>query len=219
MPFLASDVMDDAAALLNDVPKSNYTYTVQLPFCRRANEMLEKIFISYGISVQLTKSTAITVAINALTLTLPSDFLLPINLWERNSGATNDAWVPMSMKTWEPESAVPTTSLTYWAFRNNAINFIGATTARDVLLEYQRQLAVISGTNSPEDTSLAKVWLGAKTAELCARYVGMNKTFADEIRDNEVGPAEDNLIRGYILQQQGNKVRRPRYSAQRQSSV
>lgn len=212
---LASDIMDASAVLLNDASLSLFTYTTQLPYLKRANQVLEQILIGYGLDVQRQQSAPISVGVGALVVTLPADFLLPIKLFERAGGNVNDPWTLMSEGDWNPESVTQLTTLRYWAFYNNAINLVGATVARDVLLEYDRMLAVTSGSSSPQDNYLMSAFLSSKTAEFCARYIGLNETMANAIRDNEVLAAEDMLVRIYVLEDQGTRQRRPRFSAQR----
>jgi len=221
MPFLASDVMDEAAAILNDTGKNLYSNTAQLPYVKKANRELEQLLLIHGAPVQRVVSAVITVP--AITppameqaLILPNDFLLPIRLFERNAGDVNDPWVPIIERMWSPENEVQiATAIRWWNFKNNAVYLYGCTQSRDVLLEYDRQLAVITAPGSAEDTYLSFVWLSARTAELCARYVGMNETIADGIRDNDVAKAEDSLLRLYVLNQQGIRQRRPRFRSQR----
>lgn len=205
---LASEVMDRAAALLNDTSRSLYTNAVQLPYLQKANEYLEQVLLTYGIVVQRKKSTAISVTALSQTLTLPSDFLLPIKLSERAVGETDADWIPMIEDNWT--HFVQSTTLTVWTFENNAINLAGATVAREVLLEYERSLATITVANSPIDTYLFKNFLASKTAEYCARYIGMNSTLADEIKTVESDKDEDNLERIFVLNQQGTRRRRIR---------
>jgi hypothetical protein len=212
MTFIAQDVMDDAAVILNDTAKAVFTYNAQLPFVSRANRYLEKILIENGLPQQRVISAAIPLAANALTLALPSDFLFPDKLYERNQGDTASGWSLMYEQQWEPQTWIPSTWNTYWSFRNGNINFPGANVAKEILLFYERNLAAIIGQNSPEDYAPSRDYLSAKTAEFCARYIGMNGTFADEIRDNEVSISEDALVRVLVLNQQGMVNRRKRFT-------
>lgn len=219
MTFIASDVMDGARMMLNDTAATLYSNTAITPHVIAANEQLELEMLALGISVVRKPTTAIVVAANALTLNLPSDFLLPLELFERASGNVNDPWVPVTEKTWVPADYVQTTSLTYWAFYNNAINFPGATVARDVMLRYERQLAVVTGPNSPEENIIFKRYLSAKTAEYAARYVGMNKTISDDIHAAEVRPALELVTQILVGNMQGNPVRRQGFNTQRRVNV
>jgi hypothetical protein len=217
MSLLASEVMDQSAAYLNDTALTLYTYATQLPYLKIANENLQTKLAIFGTSQQRKASAAIDVAALAVTLTLPSDFLLPTRLFERADGGTNADWVLMEEKMWNPELVVQGTELVYWAFYNNAINFVGATVAREVLLEYDRKLAIITSSASPEDFDLAKNYLSARTAELCARFIGQNQELADRIAAREVYIAEDELTRVLVLNEQGKGQRRPRYNSHRSS--
>lgn len=212
MTFLASNIMDGARMYLNDTAASLYTNTAMIPYVASANRDLELILLEVGVEVQRQQSAAIVVAAGAVFVTLPTDFLLPINLHERASGVTTDPWIPMFEQKWLPADYVQGTSLTYWAFYNNAINLCGATTARDVLLQYERQLAIITGPNSPEDFLLSQQFLQARTAELCARYVGMNSNFADEIAGRETQPSKDRLESILVGNMQANPQRRRRFN-------
>lgn len=211
--------MDGARMMLNDTAATLYSNTAITPHVIAANEQLELEMLALGISVVRKPTTAIVVAANALTLNLPSDFLLPLELFERASGNVSDPWVIVTEKTWVPADYVQTTSLTYWAFYNNAINFPGATVARDVMLRYERQLAVVTGPNSPEENIIFKRYLSAKTAEYAARYVGMNKTISDDIHGAEVRPALELVTQILVGNMQGNPVRRQGFSTQRRVNV
>lgn len=217
MAFLASDVMNGARVYLNDVAASIFTNTALLPLVIMANEELEKLLIIIGAEVQRNNSAAITVSANALTITLPVDFLLPISLKERRVGGTENDWEDMTEQIWSPEY-VPAPTINYWAFSNNAIRIPGASVNREVLLKYDRQLAVITSSSSPEDFILSKAFLERKTAELAARYIGMNENFANSLAIREVEPARDALERLFILNSQGNPIRRKRFSPGMQST-
>lgn len=217
MPLLASDIMSGARVFLNDNAASLYTNALITPHVAGANKVLETELLSYGVEVQRVQSAVIPVSANALVLNLPSDFLLPIELYERASGNSSDPWAYITPKPWNPADYTPTTTLTYWAFYNNTINFPGATVARDVMLRYDRQLLAITGPNSPEDFALAQEYLTAKTAELCARYVGMNSQLADEIATREFIPAQNKLSTILVLEMQKNPQRRIRFTTQRRN--
>lgn len=207
--------MDGARMMLNDTAATLYSNTAITPHVIAANEQLELEMLALGISVIRKPTVAIIVPALALTLTLPTDFLLPLELYERLSGAVNDPWVLMTEREWTPADYVQNTSLNYWAFYNNAVNFPGSTVARDVMMRYERQLAVITGPNSPEENIVFKRYLAAKTAEYAARYVGMNKSISDDIHNDEVRPALELVTQILVGNMQGNPVRRMRFSTQR----
>lgn len=210
--MLASEVLDQSLIFLNDTQQTLFTYTVQLPYLKKASEDLEKELIAHGISVQRVVSSVISVAANSAYLTLPADFLLPISLKERAVGQNDDDWVDLDEKPVEPPSE-PTSDIGIWAFRDNKVYLRECTIDKEVELEYIRSLATISSQSSLIDVVLSKGYLAARTAELCARYIGMNSTHANEIYAREVIPALDNVIRAYVLAgQAANRARRKSFS-------
>lgn len=228
-PYLASDVMDEAAGVfLNDAAKSTFTYVAMLPHLKKANEFLQNLLIACGVEVQRQTSAVITLAATtysdvstpidlSASIGYPSDMLLPINLRERDGGSLSQTFIPMYERDWEPDLK-PVSSLTYWAFRNNKIYVPQVTSSRNILINYWRELTSITSANSNEEVAGAKNYLSAKTAELCARYIGQNTEIADALLVNEVGPAQDLLERIYIKNTQGSgRARRKRFTRPRVS--
>lgn len=210
-PFTAGDVMDESASLLNDVAKKLFTYTAQLPYLKRANESLENLLIACGVSVQRRSGVTLTVPASTTTIDLglnvnyPSDMLLPINLWEKTDAGSR--FNLMTEQEWEPD-ITPTSELSLWSFRDNTIYTPGVTTQRLVKIDYWRQLSAVTSSGSNEEIGGSKTYLAAKTAELCARYIGQNGEVADSLLSIEVVPAQDLLERIYIKNSQGTRSRR-----------
>lgn len=211
--------MDESAALLNDTAKVNFTYTAQLPFLRRANEILENLMLSNGVSIQKQISAVVSVVSSTSNIDLsaksgyPSDMLLPIRLWERDGGTTQQFDV-MTEKEWEPEVQVGS-SITYWTFRNNKIYTPGTTSTRDIKIDYWRQLSAVTAAGDNEEVSGSKTFLAAKTAEMCARYIGQNTDMADSLLQIEVVPAQALLEGIWVKNSQGNRSRRKRFQRPR----
>lgn len=215
----AGDVADQAAAILNDSAKTLYTFAAQLPYLKKANEDLELLMVAAGVSVQRQTSAVLPVPSSSIDISIapPQDMFVPIRVWERLSGST-DLFVLMDEKDWEPE-ILATQSLIFWAFRNNRIYFPPVSSNREIRIDYWRQLIPVSKESSTEEILLSKTYLAARTAELCARYVGENTDRADEIRDNEVLQAKDGVERVYIKNDQGNRTRRRRFMRSRTTYV
>lgn len=68
-------------------------------------------------------------------LTLPSDMLSPIKLWERQSGTT-DTFMEMTEAADGLGPASQIGRLQQWEWRSGRINFHGATTQRDIRIRY-----------------------------------------------------------------------------------
>src|ERR1700678_2990528 len=68
-------------------------------------------------------------------LVLPDDMLYPTQLWERTTG-TNDVFHRMDAPSGGLESAMQGPYLKQWEWRNNNLNFRGATQNVDIRLRY-----------------------------------------------------------------------------------
>lgn len=218
MVLLASEVMDQTAALLNDTAKQFFTYAAQLPYLSKSNEDLELIMIASGISTNRETSVVVPVLANTtgniiLNLNSIQDMFVPIRLWERAQGSS-ELFTKMDEKDWTPEVKA-STSLSYWTFRGNNIIFPPLSANREVKVDYWRQFAPTIASNSVQEVVMSKTYLAARTAELCARYIGENSDRANELRDNEVSQAQDSLERIYVKISQGNRTRRRKFSRTR----
>jgi hypothetical protein len=207
MSYTAGSVMDLAASLMNDTPKTLYTYTVQLPFLKMAQRDLQNDFILNDIKVALEVSAVIDVAANATTLTLPADFFLPIRLEERADGSTNvDDFFGMTERKVEPGTRAGST-LGIWSYREGEIQFVGATGAREVRLTYWRLVpsAVSDASVTSEDG--AQNVLAYRTAMLCTKHVGHNIDRAAELL-GDYQTSFDTLIGVYTKNNQSLQGRR-----------
>lgn len=193
MSLLASTVMDRSAALLNDVARDRFSYAIQLPYLQIANDTFSDKLVKAGIPLQKKVNTTQVIAAAATTYTLPADFLVPENLWERPSGQTNIDFTLMTQVAWLPK--IQTVNyLQYWLWANDAITFLGATQAQDVKLEYIRILtAVTTSGSSLEIAAMSNNFLAHYTASLCARYIGRNKVRADELKGEAYEHLDDLL--------------------------
>jgi len=176
---LASVALASARTYLNDVGSQIWTDAILLPYLKEAHKDLLLVLWLNGIPVVREKSAVITVTALALTLTLPADLLEPIWLKERAVGETNANWVPMTETEFEPDKLQDTT-LKYWAWREEAINFVGATTDREVSLRYWKSIADIVTASSSLGFLLSEGFLGPQTAGYAAGSIG-NVSLAEEL--------------------------------------
>ncbi len=189
--LLAQDVMKSTAALLNDqgifnngVP-SLFTYTAQMPYLNMAlAEMREALEQN---NVQVTNATTIDliVPIGDVQLTLaqlPKGLIEIQHLWERTEGETSQDFAEMTRVEYLPPYVVQTTMLMYWQWAGQNINFIGATSNRQLRLDYIQDVlpAVIDPTDSISVIN-ARTFLTYRNAALCAMYIGENKTRSDSL--------------------------------------
>jgi hypothetical protein len=204
MPLLASDIMDRSAALLSDPSKVTMTYTLQLPYLKIAWDEIQEDLVANGIvDVRELTSNAISVSIGTKELSNPpADLLFPLEIWERAPGQTDDYWTLMDKKTPDPAD-VQVDELEVWYWEENIIKFRGATTAREIKIRYQKELATISGDSTAIPVTNAKSFLSHRTAANVAESRGnkaratalharadyfLAKLTSTKVRDMQDGP-------------------------------
>lgn len=181
-------VMDKAASLNNDTAKSNYTYTVQIPFLNMALQELQEIFELNNVPVTDTVSAALDVVagIDHISFTaqgslvLPDDFIEPKQLWEREHGI--DPYVPMTRVDNLPRylEGQEINQFVYYVWQEQEIRFFPANQDNDILMDYTRDLfSAVTDENAALNIINGASFLEYKTAALLSRYIGMDKPRAD----------------------------------------
>lgn len=230
--YTAADVMDKAAALMNDAAKTSYTYAAMLPYLNMALDELQNEYQLDNIPLYNAVSAIIsipvgTTAINAVdgpgggaAPNLPADIVEIQGLYERLTGS-NDPFIPMVHRDFLPHAldGLPTEALQYWSYLGQTIQFIGATTPRDVKMDYLKSIittdvvqATIIGILS------AKPFLYYRTAALCSQFIGENKTRADELNANAIISKDAAIGIGVKGRQDITTRRRPFMSAYKRRS-
>lgn len=207
VPYTAGSVMDLAASVyLNDARQKLYNYTVQLPYLKSATEDLDQQATLNGSPINIISEAVITLPEGDIALSLPESFFLPISLQEK--GASDTFYSNMTEKpdvtTLDLEQS---STLGFWDFRHNDINFVGATEARTIRLVYWRFLDALVDEDSLVEISGAKNYLAAKTASKCALYIGNNQARATNIAIEAQGFL-DTLESLWVKNNQGKRVRR-----------
>lgn len=195
--------MDRSAALMNDPERTDYTYAAQLTYLNMAiDELLEILQESNSSPTNMT-SAVITVAVGEFEITptesatlphYPDDLVELQGVLERLSGTT-DVFVPLVRKDFV-QAYPATTSLLFWHWEDQIIKFNpnGATTARDVQLQYIRAtIQQAEDENTVIGTINAKSYLSYKTAALLSMFVGENETRAG-ILDVQAEKALERLL-------------------------
>lgn len=173
---IASDVMNEAAALLNDPNRTLFTYTLQLPFLRSAWNELQLKLQENGIPTAKEISLTLEIAPGTSSITLPSDFIRPIKLEERANDSSDD-FVEVREVLDIPQVSIG--EIRYWNWREESIYINPPTTAREVRLIYWKSLNPLNDQNSNLNVTNSQEFLAFRTAALCARFIGENPTRAD----------------------------------------
>lgn len=184
----AGEVMDRAAALLNDPAKTDYTYVAQLIYLNMAiDELVENLEESNASPTNQT-STVITVSLGKNKITpiesieiphYPVDLVEIQEVGERATG-TQDSFIRLGRREFL-QAFPPNQSLLFWIWEDQQIKFnpSGALSSRDIQLRYVRQAITqaIDGT-TVIGTINARSYLSYKTAALCSQFIGENETRA-----------------------------------------
>jgi hypothetical protein len=176
--LVAYQVIDRAAALLNDPNKTDYTSENVNVYLNMAIEELNERLIesNVGLTNQVSPIYPVKVG-DTMLVNLPFDLVEIQEVGERGMG-TNDVFIPLPRKEF-PDEVVASSSLLYWYWHEQKIKFNpnGATTPREIQLNYIRRPFVSAQEgNEVIGTVLAMPFLSYKTAALCAQFIGENPT-------------------------------------------
>jgi len=195
-----ADILDTSAVLLNDAAKSQYTYAVQLPYYNMAQRDLEKKMELNNVPItnEVAPTTLIVaVGVTALDFTttpaLPSDLIEIQQINERLNGSSED-YLPMTRREFLPPLVEQIESLLWWTWQNQQVRFLGATTARQLQLQYiANRLPKVTSTATSIALINAQSFLEYRTAALCAEFVGENPTRATSLNGNAAIAMDDFL--------------------------
>lgn len=218
MAILASTIMTETRALLNDPTGAIYVDAPMWPLMNKAYRELQTKLNALGISTAKEVSAVIDVPVNTLRMgdatapPLPTDLLYPISLEERQDGSTsNDDWRDMDEVDVEP-SIAQGNMLIYWAWREDELKFIGATTIREIRIKYMKGIGVITGGSSVVGVLNCEQWLAQRTAAIAALVLGSNATRSAALDSDLTKPGGvwDDFQATLVKRRQGIPVRRRR---------
>jgi hypothetical protein len=216
----AADVMDRVAAVcLNDPNKYTYTYDVQLPHLKAAWEELAQVLTSVNIPVVKEVSTVLLFSAGGHFITPPADIFIPINLYERAVGQTDDDWVKMKEQSWDTKRvAANHRTLDLWVWRENNFEVGPCSVDREVYCEYWKDITLqIADPASAITMPNVVNALAFRTGELCSRYMGSNTERADNLA-RDFNTAKDLLTTIGVKKNQSIVTRRRPYRIGRQTT-
>lgn len=185
--LVASTVMNQAAALLNDPAKTNYTFAVQIPYLNMALQELQELFELNDIPV--TQETSASIPIDAGVTEvgyaptppiggvsyLPNDLIEPSILWERARNI--NPYIMMTKQDYLPkyEQGAEINQVVWWVWETQKLKFLAANADNDILINYVRSLftAVTASTDTLNVVNAA-TFLEYRTAALCAEFIDQN---------------------------------------------
>jgi len=177
MSFQASDVCLTAAVWCHDPNQRTYTTAKLLEMLKQAQrDLQDALILNDNAYLKEKYSSVIDVAANAASIvTIPTDFVDPIKLWERPDGGNSDQWQEVDIVEFiEDETLYP--EIRYMQWQDDTMKINPPTTAREVRLFYHSGLTLVSGPTSviPEQDWYS--YLGFRTAAIAAVVIGENET-------------------------------------------
>jgi hypothetical protein len=193
--FSAGQVMDRVAILLNDPNKTDYTYTVMLPYLNMAIEELSDIMAEANTPftnltntnhlgpIYVLAGTPFLVypeyEVNPAWPKYPPDLIEIQEIGERVKGDVGP-FRRLPRKEF-PEVFPQTNSLLFWVWERGIVRFNawGSSVDMEVEMKYTYQgLPYVVSSDSLIHMIGSRTYLAYKTAALCAFFIGENETRA-----------------------------------------
>lgn len=184
----AGDVMNSAAVLMGDAAKTQYTYYVQLPYLNMAiaelNELcqLNNVQITNAVApTTLIVAVGVTVLDFTTTPTLPTDLVEIQQINERLNGSSED-YIPMTRKEFLPPLVEQIDSLVWWTWRNQQLFFLGATTPRQLQMNYiAARIPAVTQNTDIIALFNAQSYLTYRTAAFLAAFIPKDGVSAEAL--------------------------------------
>ncbi|MGC1418025.1 MAG: hypothetical protein WA817_22240 [Candidatus Acidiferrum sp.] len=230
MPVVGSSAYNSAGqitslvrSLLNDAQGNLFTDTILLPYANSAYRKVQRALGNAGGSgfIQddvLLVVTAITETDSSLQVSitdatappnqLPTDLLVPLKIWERPNGSTDDflEMVDVSQHGGLP-SRVQDVTLSVWEWRADGIYFLGATQDTQIRLRYAKAYPDFTDSTSPVLIRNAQEAIAYATAALAGWARG--SPLAEKWDDAAADAIEDLVSAAVRREQQSARRRRP----------
>ena len=228
MPVLSTTAYDQTEtalnltrALINDAAGSVFNDGTLMPLLNSAYRALQRELAEAGVSVlvsQVDLDLPLTSGLTATELTdtstpqLPTDLMVPHQLWEQQSGSS-DLFVPMEKIVSGLPNLQPGSFLRMWEWREDTIQLLGATSEVTVRLRYEKVLPQLVLGTDPILIRASNDALAYATAAVAARARGARSLAAD--MQTTAMEATEKLIERYIRPEQFKARRRKPYSFHR----
>lgn len=205
MPVDAAEICGTVRALLNDSVTAVFSNDYLRPYLNMAYRELQNKLEDNGIPYLEEVSAVITVPALSTVITVPSDFVRPIHLYERPDGSSED-FVQVAELDDEPINNPTENKIIWWVWREGEIKISSPNNARAVRLRYVKDLGELVNDGSQIAFTRGRAFLENRTAGLAASFQGENQSRAAEL--NAVAGVElASLIRTEVKKLQSTPVR------------
>jgi hypothetical protein len=230
MPVVGSSAYNTAGqitslvrSLLNDAQGNLFTDAVLLPYANSAYRKVQRALGNAGAGGFLSDDALLVVAAvdapdaslqvsitdaTALPNQLPTDLLLPLKIWERPNGSSDDfaEMVDLTRHGGLP-SRVQDVNLSIWEWRSDGIYFLGATEDTQIRLRYLKAYPDLTDATSPVLIRNSQEAVAYATAALAGWSRG--SPLSERWDDAAADALEDLVIQSVRREQQSSRRRRP----------
>lgn len=209
-----TEIANEARSVhLNDTAATVFTDTALLPIINAKYRDLQEKLEENDVPTFSEVSTVITISALAVSIPpggaagqLPTNFVTPVDLYERAVGEGNDKWVLMEEKLWEP-NILQDGCLRYWVFREEEIKLVGSTAIREVKLYYVKSLSPLTVIGDNVAIGKSKTYMAAAVAAQAALSLGHNPTLAGILGSLAEGYFQS-MLNSIVRKNQSLSVRR-----------
>lgn len=228
MPVLSTTAYDQTEtalnltrALINDSAGAVFNDGTLMPLLNSTYRALQRELAEAGVSVlvsqidldlPLTSGLTTTELTDTSTPQLPTDLMVPHQLWEQQAGS-GELFVPMEKIVSGLPNLQPGSFLRMWEWREDTIQLLGATSEVTVRLRYEKVLPQLVVGTDPILIRASNDALAYATAAVAARARGARALAAD--MQTTAMEATEKLIERYIRPEQFKARRRKPYSFHR----
>lgn len=233
MPVVGSSAYNTAGqitslvrSLLNDAQGNLFTDAVLLPYANSAYRKVQRAIGNIGgggfiqddvllvVTAVTQTDTSLQVAITDATAPpnqLPTDLLVPLKIWERVSGSSDDfvEMVDLSQHGGLPSRAQGQT-LSVWEWRADGVYFLGAMQDTQIRLRYLKAYPDLGDATSPVLVRNAQEAIAYATAALAGWSRG--SPLAGKW-DEAASDAIEDLVAAAVRREQHSARRRRPFSA------
>src|SRR5438094_5906236 len=202
------DVIFRARAHLNDFAENLWTKEQLKLFLQDAHQELQVKLKLNSISTTNRRAIVLTVPAGASNSSnfQPADLDVPINLWERRNAS--EEFQRMQQKSFLP-NLESSDRLRYWIWAGNLLQFIPATEANDIQIDYQSTLTLPVAELDDMGFTNAELYLAVKVAAMAAAAVGSGNR---SLELNQMAESRlSDILRMNIKNMQALPVRRKPY--------
>lgn len=230
MPVVGSSAYNTAGqitslvrSLLNDAQGNLFTDAALLPYANSAYRKVQRALGNAGAGGFLSDDALLVVAAvdspdaslqvsitdaTAPPNQLPTDLLLPLKIWERPNGSSDDfaEMVDLTRHGGLP-SRVQDVNLSVWEWRSDGIWFLGATQDTQIRLRYLKAYPDLTDATSPVLIRNSQEAIAYATAALAGWSRG--SPLSERWDDAAADALEDLVIQSVRREQQTSRRRRP----------